>query len=179
MRGYDFFFSFHLILHPITYSVFTHLLLDLGQGGFWSLSLISLLQIRTTSWPYISYSTHNHSAVNEGVEQSGDSRLKTMPAKRLHSSVPQPWCLKKGLPGTWTQMSCRYMVWQYMSTVLQCRLAGLCAVEVATHSGILAWRIPGTEEPGGLPSMGSHRVGNDGSYSAEAAAGHWERCSRT
>ena len=32
---------------------------------------------------------------------------------------------------------------------------------VATHSGILAWRIPGTEEPGGLPSMGSHRVGHD------------------
>ena len=30
--------------------------------------------------------------------------------------------------------------------------------EVATHSGVLAWRIPGTEEPGGLPSMGSHRV---------------------
>ena len=33
--------------------------------------------------------------------------------------------------------------------------------EMATHSGILAWRIPGTEEPGGLPSMGSHRVGHD------------------
>ena len=29
----------------------------------------------------------------------------------------------------------------------------------ATHSSILAWRIPGTEQPGGLPSMGSHRVG--------------------
>ena len=33
--------------------------------------------------------------------------------------------------------------------------------EMATHSSILAWRIPGTEEPGGLPSMGSHRVGHD------------------
>ena len=33
--------------------------------------------------------------------------------------------------------------------------------EVATHSSILAWRIPGTGEPGGLPSMGSHRVGHD------------------
>ena len=30
--------------------------------------------------------------------------------------------------------------------------------EMATHSSILAWRIPGTEEPGGLPSMGLHRV---------------------
>ena len=32
---------------------------------------------------------------------------------------------------------------------------------MATHSSILAWRIPGTEEPGGLPPMGSHRVGHD------------------
>ena len=31
--------------------------------------------------------------------------------------------------------------------------------EMATHSGVLAWRIPGTGEPGGLPSMGSHRIG--------------------
>ena len=33
--------------------------------------------------------------------------------------------------------------------------------EMASHSSMLAWRIPGTEEPGGLPSMGSHRVGHD------------------
>ena len=39
-----------------------------------------------------------------------------------------------------------------------------------THSSVLAWRIPGTVEPGGLPPMGSHRVGHDGSDSAAAAA---------
>ena len=33
--------------------------------------------------------------------------------------------------------------------------------EIATHSSVLAWRIPGTGEPGGLPSMGSRRVGHD------------------
>ena len=33
--------------------------------------------------------------------------------------------------------------------------------EMATHSGVLAWRIPGTGEPRGLPSMGSYRVGHD------------------
>ena len=33
--------------------------------------------------------------------------------------------------------------------------------EMATHSSVLAWRIPGTAEPGRLPSMGSHRVGHD------------------
>ena len=40
-----------------------------------------------------------------------------------------------------------------------------CAVlnpnKMATHSSVLAWRIPGTGGPGGLPSMGSHRVGHD------------------
>ena len=33
--------------------------------------------------------------------------------------------------------------------------------EMETHSSVLAWRIPGTREPGGLPSMGLHRVGHD------------------
>ena len=33
--------------------------------------------------------------------------------------------------------------------------------EVATHSSVLVWRIPGMAEPGGLPSVGSHRVGHD------------------
>ena len=42
--------------------------------------------------------------------------------------------------------------------------------EMATHSSVLAWRIPGTAGPGGLPSMGSHRVGHDWSDLAAAAA---------
>ena len=41
---------------------------------------------------------------------------------------------------------------------------------MATHSRVLAWRIPGTGEPGGLASMGSHRVGHDRSNLAAAAA---------
>jgi len=40
--------------------------------------------------------------------------------------------------------------------------------ETATHSSVLAWRIPWTEKPGGLPSMGSHRVGHDCSDLAAA-----------
>ena len=42
--------------------------------------------------------------------------------------------------------------------------------EMATHSSVLAWRIPGTGEPGALPSMGSHRVRHDWSNLAAAAA---------
>ena len=41
---------------------------------------------------------------------------------------------------------------------------------MTTHSSVLAWRIAGTGEPGGLPSVGSHRVGHDWSDSAAAAA---------
>ena len=41
---------------------------------------------------------------------------------------------------------------------------------MVTHSSSLAWRIPGTGERGGLPSMGSHRVGHDRSKLAAAAA---------
>ena len=44
--------------------------------------------------------------------------------------------------------------------------------EMATHSSVLAWRIPGTGEPGGLLSMGSHRVRHDRSDLAAAAAAH-------
>ena len=45
--------------------------------------------------------------------------------------------------------------------------------ETATHSSVLAWRIPGTAEPRGLPSLGSHRVGLDWSDLATAAAATW------
>ena len=41
--------------------------------------------------------------------------------------------------------------------------------EMATHSSVIAWRIPGTGEPGGLPSMGSHRVGHDKRLSSSSS----------
>ena len=47
--------------------------------------------------------------------------------------------------------------------------------EMATHSSVLAWRIPGTGEPGGLPSMGSQRVGHDYSDLAAAAAASFRK----
>ena len=48
--------------------------------------------------------------------------------------------------------------------------------EMSTHSSVLAWRIPGTGEPGGLPSMGSHRVGHDWCDLAAAAASQYTCC---
>ena len=49
---------------------------------------------------------------------------------------------------------------------------------LATHSNVLVWRIPGMREPGGLPSMGSHRVGHDSSALAAAAANSVQSLSR-
>ena len=46
--------------------------------------------------------------------------------------------------------------------------------EMVTHSSVLAWGIPGMEEPGGLPFMGSHRVKHDWSDLAAAAASHYD-----
>ena len=45
--------------------------------------------------------------------------------------------------------------------------------QMATHSSVLAWRIPGMGEPSGLPSMGSHRVGHDWRDLAAAPAAKW------
>ena len=44
---------------------------------------------------------------------------------------------------------------------------------MATHSSVLAWRVPGTAEPDGLPSMGSHRIGHDRSDLAVANPALW------
>ena len=56
-----------------------------------------------------------------------------------------------------------------MNDIPECRDIVL-EKEMATHSSVLAWSIPGTGEPGGLPSMGSHRVGHDWSDLAAAVA---------
>ena len=61
------------------------------------------------------------------------------------------------------------IVWFYWFWSISACLKRSGLEEMATHSSVLAWRIPGTGEPGGLPSTGSHRVGHD--WSDLAAAG--------
>ena len=70
------------------------------------------------------------------------------------------WATVHGVAESWTRLS--YFTFTFHSYALE--------KEMATHSSVLAWRIPGTGEPGGLPSMGSHRVGHDWSDLAAAAA---------
>ena len=60
--------------------------------------------------------------------------------------------------------------WHHWATSLSLFDFHALEKEMATHSSVLAWRIPGAGEPGGLPSLGSHRVGHDWSDLAAAAA---------
>jgi len=64
-----------------------------------------------------------------------------------------------GVPKSWTQLSDFTFTFHFHAL----------EKEMATHSSVLGWRIPGMGEPGGLPSMGSHRVGHDWSDLAAAA----------
>ena len=81
-----------------------------------------------------------------------------------HSCLENPmdrgawWATVHGVAKSWTRLSDFTFTFHFHA--LQ--------KEMATHSSVLAWRIPGTGEPGGLPSMGSHRVGHDWSNLAAA-----------
>ena len=61
------------------------------------------------------------------------------------------WAAGHGVAKSWTRLSDFTFTFHFHAL----------EKEMATHSSVLAWRIPGTEEPGGLPSLGSHRVGHD------------------
>ena len=69
------------------------------------------------------------------------------------------WAAVHWVPKSWTRLSDFTFTFHFA-----------LEKEMATHSSVLAWRIPGTGEPGRLPSMGSHRVGHDWSDLAAAAA---------
>ena len=63
------------------------------------------------------------------------------------------WAAVHAVTKSWTQLSDFTFTFTFYFNALE--------KEMATHSSILAWRIPGTEEPNGQPSMGLHRVGHD------------------
>ena len=70
------------------------------------------------------------------------------------------WAAVHGVAESWTRLSDFTFTFHFYAL----------EKEMATHSSVLAWRIPGMAEPDGLPSMGSHRVGHDWSDLAAAAA---------
>ena len=69
------------------------------------------------------------------------------------------WAAVHGVAKSWTRLSDFTFTFHFPAL----------EKEMATHSSVLAWRIPGTGEPVGLPSVGLHRVGHDGSDLAAAA----------
>ena len=73
-------------------------------------------------------------------------------------------------------LDCVLLFFKYASTLpIWIRLALDLEKEMAAHSSTLAWRIPGTREPDGLPSLGSHKVGHDWSdLAAAVAAWSWK-----
>ena len=70
------------------------------------------------------------------------------------------WATVHGVARSWTRLSDFTFTFHFHAL----------EKEMATHSSVLAWRIPGTEEPGGLLSMGLHTVGHDWSDLAAAVA---------
>ena len=74
------------------------------------------------------------------------------------------WAAVHGVAKSWTRLSDFTFAFHFHAL----------EKEMATHSSVLAWRIPGTAEPGGLPSMGLHRVGHDWS-DLEVVVGGEER----
>ena len=70
------------------------------------------------------------------------------------------WAVARGVAKSWTWLNDFTFTFHFHAL----------EKETATHSSVLAWRIPGTGEPGGLPSMGLHRVGHGWSDLAAAAA---------
>ena len=70
------------------------------------------------------------------------------------------WAAVHGVAKSWTRLSDFTFTFHFHAW----------EKEMATHSSGLAWRIPGMGEPGGLPSLGSHRVGHDWSDLAAVAA---------
>ena len=100
----------------------------------------------------------NYSQVNS-TSREGDG------TPRQYSCLENPtdggaWCAAvHGVTKSWTWLSNFTFTFHFHAL----------EKEMATHSNVLAWRIPGTGEPGGLPSMGSYRVGHDWSDLAAAA----------
>ena len=92
----------------------------------------------------------NNAAINIGVGEGNGTPLQ-------YSCLEDPmdggawWAAVHGVAKSWTRLSDFTFTFHFHAL----------EKDIATHSSTLAWRIPGTGEPGGLPSMGLHRVGHD------------------
>ena len=133
----------------------------LGVTGTDASQAIELLEVGTEGW-------------GSPTGRLGLAQRKTMLHMALQSNgTPlQYYCLENPMDrGAWwaaahgvakSRMQLSYLIFTFHFHALE--------KQMAAHSHVLAWRIPEMAEPGGLPSMGSHRVGHDRSDLAAAAA---------
>ena len=104
-----------------------------------------------------------HKSAIRDAEQQGHWQQRRTVTRRFTHLFDVFWVQSVGSLKSWTQLSDFTFTFHFDAL----------EKEMATHSSVLAWRSPGMGEPGGLPSMGSHRVGHDWSNLAGAAAGHF------
>ena len=114
------------------------------------------------SAPFFSRGAENPLSISHALPSSRRRQWHPLQSSRLENLVDGGawWAAVHGVAKSQTRLS------DFTSTFHFHALEK----EMATHSRVLAWRIPGTGEPGGLPSMGSHRVRHDCSDLAAAAA---------
>ena len=93
---------------------------------------------------------HNIAVVDENVGEGDGSPLQYSCLENAMDAGAW-WAAVHGVAKSWTRLSDFTFTFHFHAL----------EKEVATHSSVLAWRIPGTGEPGGLPSLGLHRVGHD------------------
>ena len=127
-------------------------------------SVRGISQATILEWAAISYSRE----YSYSRDQTHISSISCIDRRILYqySCLENPmgggaWCAAvHGVAKSWTQLSDFTFTFHFHTLER----------EMATHSSVLAWRIPGTEEPGGLLSMGLHRVGHDWSDLTATAA---------
>ena len=113
---------------------------------------------------------HQSSVIRRG--EPGFWWVLTIYVGEGNGTPPQYSCLENPMDGGawWAEVQGVAKSWTRLSDFIFTFHFHPLEKEMATHSSGLAWRIPGTGETGGLPSMGSHRVGHDWSDLAAAAA---------
>ena len=124
------------------------------HAHYWlSLTLMILLPV------FIFPSTFNFLTT---ISSSGEGNGTTLQYSCLENPMDRGawWAAVHGIAKSWTRLSDFTFTFHFHAL----------KKEMATYSSVLAWRIPGTEEPGRRPPLGSHRVGHDWSDLAAAAA---------
>ena len=116
-------------------------------------------------WAFGSITT-NKASGGDGIPVELFQILKDNAVKVLHTICQQIWKTQQW-PQDWKRSvfipTPKKGMPKNVQTTAQLHSSHMLVMEkeMATHSSVLAWRIPRTGEPGGLPSMGSHRVGHD------------------